>query len=204
MMSATQTDIKLPRPRLKSEISIEEALHKRRSVRDFKKETLPLATIAQLLWAAQGITGNEGLRTAPSAGALYPLEVYLVSGAVEELPAGVYHYNPSGHRLKRVATGDKRKLLAAATGGQSAVSQGAAALVFTAVYERTSGKYGERATRYVHMEAGHAAQNVYLQAAALTTGTVVIGAFSDLLVKQVLSLPRGEEPLYLMPVGMPR
>lgn len=201
MIPFVQTGIKLPKPRLKSETSIEEALYQRRSVREYRKEPLALATVGQLLWAAQGVTSNEGGRTAPSAGALYPLEVYLVSGAIEGIPAGVYHYQPAGHRLERVATGDKRKLLGAAAGRQSAGSHAAAVLVITAVYERTRVKYGDRAARYVAMEAGHAAQNVYLQAVALNTATVVIGAFSDGLVKRVLSLPENEEPLYLMPLG---
>lgn len=201
MMESTQTDIKLPAPRLKGSTSLEKAISKRRSVREYSKEPLSLQTVAQLLWAAQGITGSEGGRTAPSAGALYPLEVYLVSGAVTDLPAGVYHYLPATHRLRRVASGDKRKLLAAAAGMQDAVMRGAAVLIIAADYERTRKKYGERATRYVHMEAGHVAQNVYLQAEALNTGTVVIGAFSDVLVRQVLSLSREEAPLYLMPLG---
>lgn len=203
MTPPAQTTIKLPPPRLKSATSVEETLYKRRSVRDYKKEPLPLSVVGQLLWAAQGVTDPEGLRTAPSAGALYPLELYLVSGAVEELPAGVYHYLPDRHRLERVATGDKRKILAAAAGMQSAVHHGAAVMVVAADYSRTRVKYGERAPRYVHMEAGHAAQNVYLQAEALNTGTVVIGAFSDALVRQVLSLPKSEDPLYLMPLGKP-
>lgn len=201
MTPAIQRDIKLPGPRLTSETAIEEALYKRRSAREYKKESLSLTCVAQLLWAAQGITDKGGMRTAPSAGALYPLEVYLVIGAVDGLPAGVYHYHPSGHRLERVTTGDKRALLAAAAGMQSAVSHGAAVLVIAADYNRTQVKYGQRATRYVHMEAGHVAQNVYLQSVALNVRTVAIGAFSDGLVKQVLSLPKNEEPLYLMPLG---
>lgn len=201
MITVATTEIKLPRPRLRSETSLEEALVKRRSVREFSKEPLSLAAIGQLLWAAQGITDKEGKRTAPSAGALYPLEVYLVCHAVENVAAGVYQYRPSAHTLEPVTLGDKRRLLAAAAGMQSSVNQGAAILVIAADYTRTSKKYGDRATRYVHMEAGHAAQNVCLQATALNLGTVVVGAFNDLLVRQVLSLPDHEQPLYLMPVG---
>lgn len=201
MTTVVEIDIKLPPPRLTGETSIEEALFKRRSVRAYKKEMLSLTSVAQLLWASQGITDKGGMRTAPSAGALYPLEVYLVSGAVDGLPAGVYHYHPSGHRLERVTTGDKRAQLAAVAGMQNAVSHGAAVLVIAADNNRTRVKYGQRAARYVHMEAGHVAQNVYLQSVALNVKTVAIGAFNDGLVKQVLSLPKNEEPLYLMPLG---
>lgn len=201
MTTAIQRDIKLPEPRLTSETAIEEALYKRRSAREYKKESLSLTSVAQLLWAAQGITDKGGLRTAPSAGALYPLEVYLISGAVDGLPTGVYHYHPAGHRLEWVTTGDKRAQLAAVAGMQNAVSHGAAILVIAADNNRTRVKYGQRAARYVHMEAGHVAQNVYLQSVALNVKTVAIGAFNDGLVKQVLSLPKNEEPLYLMPLG---
>lgn len=199
--ATTTTEIKLPRPRLRSETSLEETLVQRRSVREFSKEPLSLSAIAQLLWAAQGITDKEGKRTAPSAGALYPLEVYAVSHAVDGLPSGVYHYQPSSHALELVVSGDKRRPLAIAGGMQGAVNDGAAVLVIAAEYKRTSKKYGERAGRYVHLEAGHAAQNVYLQATALNLKTVAVGAFNDLLVRQVLSLPDNQQPLYLMPVG---
>lgn len=200
-MQVTETDIKLPPPRLKSGTSVEEALKKRRSARSFKKDPLTLPTVAQLLWAAQGVTNAEGKRTAPSAGALYPLELYLICGAVESLPAGVYHYRPETHTLELVEKGDKRKALYAAAGLQSAILGSVAVLAITANYQRTTVKYGERGFRYVHMEAGHAAENVYLQAVALNVGTVVIGAFSDRQVQQVLSLPGREQPLYLMPLG---
>lgn len=198
----TDKIILLPRPILKSSLSLEEALANRRSVRDFKKGSLNLAEVSQLLWAAQGITDQaEGGRTAPSAGALYPLEVYVVSGMIDSLDAGVYHYYPGDHSLEFITGGDKRKLLSAAALMQGAVQRAPAVLVFTAVYERTTVKYLERGRRYVHMEAGHAAQNVYLQAASLKLGTVVIGAFNDTLVRSILHLGRQESPLYLMPVG---
>lgn len=200
-MIQAATIVKLPAPRLKSEVSVEEALQKRRSVREFRKEPLPLSAVAQLLWAAQGITDEEGKRTAPSAGALYPLEIYLVCGEVEGLPAGVYHYQPKEHALALVRDGDKRKRLSAAAGLQSAVYKGAAVLTIAADYKRTTAKYHDRGKQYVHMEAGHASQNVYLQATALNIHTVAMGAFSDTLVKMILSLPANEQPLYLMPLG---
>jgi SagB-type dehydrogenase family enzyme len=140
-------------------------------------------------------------RTAPSAGALYPLEVYIVAGNVSGLPAGVYKYKHKGHELLRISAGDKRKELCRAALGQEAIKDAGAVMVFTVVYERTTVKYGERGKRYVYMETGHAAQNVYLEAESLNLGTVAIGAFTDSEVKKVLNLPEKEEPLYLMPIG---
>jgi SagB-type dehydrogenase family enzyme len=192
----------LPRPGADSEVSIERALQQRRSVRKFEPDPLTLADASQLLWAAQGITDTrEGLRTAPSAGALYPLELYLVAGKISGLPNGVYRYGPHDHDLTTTEVGDRRRALAKATFGQSWIEDAAGVLVFTAVPDRTTGKYGKRGTRYVYMEAGHAAQNVYLQAVSLQLGTVVVGAFEDADVRKALGLD--EDPLYLMPFGHP-
>ena len=196
--------IKLPEPRYDSDVSLEEALLKRRSVRHYTGEPLKLWEVSQLLWAAQGITADWGGRTAPSAGATYPLETYLVVGDVEGLEEGVYKYSPHGHELRKVLDGDKRAELAEAALGQSWVREGAVDIVFTAIYERTIGRYGKRGIRYVHMEVGHVGQNVYLQAVALDLGTVVIGAFYDDQVKRILNLPPEEHPLYIMPVGRSR
>ena len=193
--------ITLPEPRYDSDVSLEEALLKRRSVRDYSNEALTLQEVSQLLWAAQGITDPSGKRTAPSAGALYPLEVSIVVGDVEDIVKGVYKYEPQQHELIQVLAGDQRKALAKAALDQQSVAQGAMDIVITAIYERTTGKYSDRGIRYVHMEAGHAAQNVYLQAVALNLGTVSIGAFYDDQVKEVLNLPDDREPLYIMPVG---
>ena len=193
--------IKLPKPKYNSDTSIEEALFKRRSVRSYKDSTLTLAEISQLLWAAQGITSSGGLRTAPSAGALYPLEVYIVAGNVDGLPNGVYHYRSHTHELAITVKGDKRNELCKAALGQTSVRNAAAVIVFSAVYERTSKKYGDRGIQYVHMEIGHAAQNVFLQAVPLELGTVVIGAFYDDAVKKALKMLDSEQPLYIMPVG---
>jgi SagB-type dehydrogenase family enzyme len=197
------TRIGLPQPRREGRISVEQALDSRRSIRHFQSVPLRLDQVSQLLWAAQGRSGNR-FRTAPSAGALYPLEVYLVAGNVEGLASGVYRYDPAEHDLEAVIGGDVRNALVNAAYGQDSVESGVIALVFTAVYERTAQKYGKRATRYVHMEAGHAAQNVYLQAVALGLGTVVLGAFRDERVGKVLQLPENEQPLSIMPVGIPR
>ena len=193
--------IKLPEPQQDSNTSIEEALLKRRSVRRYKDGPLTLAEVSQLLWAAQGITNPEGLRTAPSAGALYPLEIYVVAGNVNGLPDGVYSYKPYKHELLKVISGDKRNELCNAALGQTSVRNAAAVIVFSAFYERTTMKYGDRGIKYVHIETGHAAQNVFLQAVALTLGTVVIGAFYDDAIKEVLKMSDNEQPLYIMPVG---
>ena len=193
--------VKLPRPAYTGEVSLEKALLNRRSVRDYKDEPLSLEEASQLLWAAQGVTDPRGLRTAPSAGALYPLEVYLVAGKVSGLPAGVYKYRPQGHALVKVADGDKRAELSGAGLGQASIAKGAAVMVLCAVYERTARKYGDRAERYAHFEVGCASQNIYLQAVSLNLGTVFIGAFHDDKVKEVLNMADDERTLCVMPVG---
>jgi SagB-type dehydrogenase family enzyme len=193
--------IDLPEPQYDSDVSIEQSLLERRSVRDYSGQPLTLEEISQLLWAAQGTTDPQGFRTAPSAGGLYPLELYLVAGDVEDLAAGVYRYQPDGHQLVKTADGDKRAGLAEAALGQEWVEEGAVSIVFTGVYERTTGKYGDRGVRYVHMEAGHAAQNLCLQATALGLGAVTVGAFYDEQVTKLLNLPAEERPLYVIPVG---
>lgn len=202
--AAPAETVRLPAPRSDSDTSIERALSGRRSIRDYRDAPLTLAEVSQLMWAAQGVTdARAGFRTAPSAGATYPLELYVVVGNVEGLRAGVYRYLPHRHEIARTRDGDIRGALASAALNQSSVERGAAVLVFAAVYERTTRRYGERGVRYVHMEAGHASQNVYLQAVALRLGTVVIGAFDDDRVQRTLLLPSGEHALYLMPVGRP-
>jgi SagB-type dehydrogenase family enzyme len=177
------------------------ALHKRRSMRAYSEAPLTLEQIAQLLWAAQGINDPSGLRTAPSAGALYPLELLLVAGNVDGLEAGVYRYRPGQHALELMLRGDQRRRLAKAALGQSWIARAAVVLVITAVYERTTRKYGDRGRRYVHIEVGHAAQNTLLQAAALHLGAGLVGAFDDTTVAEVLALPASEHVLYLLPIG---
>jgi SagB-type dehydrogenase family enzyme len=199
---AARQVVALTPPRERGPLSVEEALRARRSVRSFTGAPLTLVEVSHLLWAAQGITSAEGGRTAPSAGALYPLELYLVAGDVTALPRGIYHYRPQRHDLVRVDSGeDRRSALAAAALGQRWIAAGAAVLVITAVYERTTVKYGERGLRYVHMEIGHVAQNVYLQATSLRIGTVFVGAFQDGAVARLLALPDSVHPLGLMPLG---
>ena len=198
---AEDTKIVLPEPAYDSDTSLEESLLGRRSIRSFSEEAITLKQVSQLLWAGQGITDPSGKRTAPSAGALYPLKVYAVIGNAEGAAPGVYVYEPASHTLTRVMDGDQRQSLAQAALGQASVKQGAIDIVITAVYEKTTVKYGERGIRYVHMEAGHAAQNICLQAVVLKLGTVTVGAFDDENVQKALGLPADEVPLYIIPAG---
>lgn len=196
--------IKLPDIKTDGRISLEKALHNRRSVRRYGDLALNLSEISQLLWAAQGITDPRGLRTTPSAGALYPLEIYLVAGKVDELQTGIYKYLIRAHELLMTAAKDRRSALMRAGLGQRSLKSAPVVLIVCAVYERVTIKYGERGVRYVHMEAGHAAQNICLQAVALNLGTVVIGAFHDSEVGKLVGAAKDEHPLYLLPVGWPR
>ena len=191
----------LPEPVTSGEKSLEALLQQRRSVREYQEAALDLSTIGQLLWAAQGITDPQGFRTAPSAGALYPLELYVVAGDVDGLPPGVYHYHPDKHRLQQTEAGDLRHMLSRAALAQPWVKAAAAVVVVTAVYGRTTRKYGARGVRYVHMEVGHAAQNLFLQAEAIGLAAVVVGAFEDDAVATVLKLPTDVQPLMLIPVA---
>ena len=189
--------ISLPEPRT----AVEQALRARRSVRSYKDDPLDLAEVSQILWSAQGITNPRGFRTAPSAGALYPLELYVIAGNVKNLPAAVYKYTPRDHALLEIVSGDRRSDLSRAALRQGSIRKAPAVILFCAVYERTTGKYGQRGIRYVHMEVGHAAQNACLQAIALGLHTAVIGAFRDAEVKTIANLPTDEQPLYFVPVG---
>lgn len=193
--------VSLPAPRLDGGSALERALAERRSVREYERGALSVAQVAQLLWAAQGETQLDA-RTAPSAGALYPLELYLVAGEIRDLAPGLYQYDPGKHRLLPAASGDRRRGLSDAALAQECVAEAAAVFVFTVVERRTTRKYGPRGVRYAHIEVGHAAQNLALQATALGLGTVTVGAFDDDAVAHLLQLPEGEAPLYLMPVGL--
>jgi SagB-type dehydrogenase family enzyme len=193
--------IRLPKPQYVGELSVEGALLRRRSVREFREEPLTIAEVSQLLWCAQGVTGSAGERTAASAGALYPLESYLVAGNIQGISKGIWKYHPHKHEASRLVAGDKRAQLSRAALHQTFIETAPMVLVFAAVYERTTSKYGDRGIRYVHMEVGHVAQNVYLQAAALDLGTVAVGAFDDKRAKELLHIAGEEQPLYIMPVG---
>jgi SagB-type dehydrogenase family enzyme len=190
-------EIKLTKPKEKGSTSIEETLNRRRSVRDYKRGPLSLEQVSQLLWAASG--RNLYRRTAPSAGATYPLEIYLVVGEVEGLEQGIYHYSSPRHSLEMIREQDVRNRLSRAALGQEMIEEAPVNIIIAADYGRTTGHYGQRGNRYVHMEVGHVGQNVSLQAIALSLGTVMIGAFEDKEVKEVLVIK--EEPLYIIPVG---
>ncbi len=200
-MAESDELIKLPEPELTGSRSVEQLMHQRRSVRTYQKAALDLAEVGQLLWSAQGVSDVRGLRTAPSAGALYPLKLFVVVGDVNDLSAGIYQYDPKEHSLLKTTNGDLRKPLQKAALGQSCVGDAAVIFVFTAIYQRTTWKYGKRGVRYVHMEVGHAGQNLFLQAEALQLGTLVVGAFDDDEVSEVLKLDSDTQPLSLMPVG---
>lgn len=194
-------EIALAKPKLDGELSLERALHRRRSRRKFTGQPITLVQLSQLLWAGQGITGElQGtmLRAAPSAGALYPMDLYVV------LPKGVYRYNPPGHILLRTMEGDKRMELAWAALDQEFIAEGSVDLVITAEYERSMVKYDQRGIRYSVMEAGNISENIYLQAESLGLATVAVGAFYDDQVSEVLRLPKAHRPLLIMPVGYPR
>ncbi len=182
-------------------MSVERALATRRSVRAYQSRDLTLEEVSQLLWAAQGLTHAMGYRTAPSAGALYPLELYVLAGRVSALQAGVYKYAPRGHRLSCVAEGDARAQLCEAALRQQCVATAPLSVVFASVHERVMVRYGQRGLGYVYMEVGHAAQNLCLQAVALGLGTVVIGAFGDQEVARILHCESDERPLYLVAIG---
>ncbi len=186
----------LPEPRTDGDVSIEETLFKRRSIRSYTGEALTLEEVSQLLWAAQGITNSKGFRTAPSAMAAFPLETYLVVGDVENLSEGVYHYKPAGHKLVKVHDGDYRAQLTTTSIGRYFIEGGAVYILIAAIYNPSS-----EGAKYVHMEVGHAAQNVYLQAVSLGLGTVVNGGISSDSIREILQLPVNVHSLYFMPVG---
>ncbi len=195
--------ISLPEPRYDSDTSIEETLQSRRSVRDFNDREVNLTDLSQLLWACQGITSASGYRTTPSAGALYPLEIYILVERVNSLEPGLYHYKPSkpgdlGY-LRLVKPGKLASSLAKFALGQEFIMEAAASIIITSVRSRTAVKYGDRAERYIFIEVGHAAQNVWLQAQALGLGVVSVGAFYDEKVK--LFLEGDVDPQYILCVG---
>ena len=193
--------VPLPEPSVTGAASIEQLLAQRRSERDFLVSALQLAEIGQLLWAAQGITHTRGMRTAPSAGALYPLELYVVSGRIEGLEQGVYRYDPGDHQLERISDGDRLDEISRAAYSQGWIKDASTIIVFTADYNRTTVKYGDRGKPYVHIEVGHAAQNLFLQAGSLGLSAVVVGAFNERQMAELLRLPAELKPLLLMPVG---
>ncbi|MEM4783872.1 MAG: SagB/ThcOx family dehydrogenase [Sulfolobales archaeon] len=207
-------EVLLPLPTKVTKLVVEEAMLLRKSIREWRKEPITITQLSMLLWATQGLVEDAGFgwyrRTAPSAGATYPLEVYVVVGekgvsigSGEFLKAGVYKYDYLRHSIKLVKEGDFRVDLWRASLRQDWVRDAPVTIVLCAIYERTTGRYGERGVRYVHMELGHVGQNIYLMATALELGTVAIGAFYDEEVARVVSVAKNERPLYLFPVGVP-
>ena len=202
--------VHLPEPQTDGSFSVEKALQNRRSQRQFLDKEISLENLSQILWAAYGITQPRenppflrgGLRTAPSAGALFPLEIYVVVGKVKGIDPGVYKYISKEHKIIRIIDKDLRTELTAAAWGQKMIEEAPASIIYTAIFSRMTDKYGERGReRYVCMDLGHSAQNVYLQSEALGLGTCAIGAFTDEDIAKILNLPKNEEPLYIMPIG---
>ena len=189
--------VALPAPDTRGTMPLESVIENRRSQRDYAATPLPLAIMGQLLWAGQGITDAQGRRAAPSAGGLYPLELYVVTAD------RTLHYLPVGHRVETRPEADLRAQLEAAALDQPAVGTAPAVFVITSVTSRTAAKYGARATEYVELEAGHVAQNVLLEATALGLAAVPIGGFNPARVGVVLALPPDEDVRYLIPVGYP-
>jgi SagB-type dehydrogenase family enzyme len=207
-----QTIIKLPAPRSKGNVSLEETILRRRAVRRYRREPLLLSQLSQILWSAQGITGTREFRAAPSAGATYPLEIFVFVGdqciiaseaeeVSEEFQAGIYHYEPNSHSLSLHTSGDLRPDLARAALDEEFIVKAPVDIVICALYNRTSCRYGKRGERYVHMEVGHVSENIHLQAVALGLSTVEVGAFHDEEVTKILAIEEQIKPLYIMPVG---
>ncbi len=206
---AVMAVVKLPDPDLNGSMSVEEAIQNRRSVREYANKSLSIKDVSQLMWAAQGITDKQtNFRAAPSSGRTYPLEIYLVvgKGGVEGVEEGVYHYNNTNHELEKILSGDKRSELSKAADGQAWVANAPVNIVITGSYQRTMNKYGNNnlSIRFVHLEAGHAGENIYLQATARGLVTVSLGSFNDNTVKTLLNIQADETTLYIFPVGFPK
>lgn len=196
--------MRLPTPRYDGGLSVERAIKTRRTVRSYRAEKLSLGMLSQLLWAAQGVTGRLGRkRAAPSAGALYPMDVYAVVGenCVKGVDAGNYHYEPGPHGLAPVTAGDLRQVVAGAALSQKWMARAPINIVITSEYKRITGKYGKRGIRYAMIEAGHIGQNVFLQALSLGLKAGIVGAFHDQDLSRALKLPMTHEPLLVLPVG---
>lgn len=204
---AQQKSIPLPKPSYKSSVSFEETIYKWKATRNFKEQPLNLKQISQLLWAAFGTTidgVSSATRVFPSAGAIYPLDIYVVVGNVKELEAGIYKYDFKKHSIELIKKGDFRKELTVSALNQYFINKAPVSFIWTASYDKM-GRYAERGkTRYIHIDLGHSAQNLTLQATALGLGTVQVGAFKDEEVRNLLGLPKDKTPVYIMPVGYPQ
>jgi SagB-type dehydrogenase family enzyme len=199
-----EATMKLQPPEIDGTVSVERAINQRRTIRSFTSGALNLSHLSQLLWSAQGITGSSGFkRAAPSAGALYPMDIYAVVGreGVEQIEAGVYHYEPNGHALSYTTKKDVRDRVAKASLSQMWMASAPLNIVITAEYGRINVKYKERGIRYAMIEAGHIAQNLFLQAEAMGLKAAIVGAFHDNELIEILKIPRTHEPLLIMPIG---
>jgi SagB-type dehydrogenase family enzyme len=204
VLTSKEVEMKLPRPRTKGQDTLEEVIKRRRTIRSFRSTSMTQDQLSQLLWAAQGITEERGSkRAAPSGGALYPIDVYAVVGAggVEGVQPAIYRYEPNDHSVSLVVEGDLRQPLARASLSQMWMAKAPVSVVITSEYSRITSKYGERGVRYAMIEAGHVAQNIFLQAEALGMGAGIVGAFHDKDVIQVMKIPLSHEPLLILPIG---
>jgi SagB-type dehydrogenase family enzyme len=200
--------VQLPKPSYKGTMSVETAMQGKKSARSFSKTPLNLQQVSQILWAAYGRLPTDAIsgatiKVTPSAGGLYPLDIFLVSGqgTVQDLPEGIYMYKPLTHTLLHVASGDNRKLLAYASLSQMWIAEAPVIVVIAATFGRSTVKYRQRGIQYVFMEAGNANQNMYLQAVAMGLRIGTVGAFNDPQVAGVLKLPDSIKPLLVVPVG---
>ena len=182
-----------------------DTLMRRRSHRDFSSAALSLDELALLIFATQGITDREGqdlFRAAPSAGALYPIETYVLANRVETIDPAIYHLNIAGQSLELIRPGDCSRALAIAALGQAMISTSAATFIWTAIAGRSKWKYHERAYRYIYLDAGHIGQNLYLAATALGLGCCTIGAFFDSQINDIIGIDgENETVVYLGAVG---
>jgi len=188
-------------------MTLDEILSERKSIRQYQPKPLTLGQLSYLLWASTGVQRAEGdheFRTAPSAGALYPIETYIIANEVRDLEPGLYHYDIRNHELEQIGTGNLRGQVAAAALGQAMCAAAPAVFVWTAVFARSTWKYGQRAYRYIYLDAGHIAENLALAAVSLDLGTCQIGALFDNEVNSLLGVDGVEESVvYMSVVGVP-
>ncbi len=196
--------ISLPKPDYRGMV-LEEAIEKRRSVREYSSRPLELSQVSQILFAAQGLTGGlhgKPVRAAPSAGALYPVEVYVIVNNVDGLQKGIYHYSVLEHALELIKPGDFRSAIISAGLKQEMLGDSGVTFVLSAIFDRIRHKYGERGFRYVYMECGHVSQNISLQAVSLGLGSVSVGAFLDHKINELIGVDgKREAVIYLHSVG---
>lgn len=200
--------VRLPAVKFSKDVGLWETILRRRSIREYSRNcALPLETLSTLLWATQGITSETRdfqFRAAPSAGALYPMETYLMARDVDGLQQGIYHFRPYAFDLEFIRPGDFSRELARAALGQDMAAYAQVVFIWSAIVERSRWKYRQRAYRYIYLDAGHIAQNLYLAGTALGLGICGIGAFYDDPVNELVGLDGKEETvLYMASAGWP-